>query len=551
MGSLTDTKTWKALQSHYDEIANTHMRDLFAQDDKRFEKFSLRAEGMLLDYSKNRVTDQTMTLLRALAEDSELKQWIERMFAGDKINVTEDRAVLHTALRQQSDNAVLVDGHDVMPDIRCTQEMMHKFANAVRSGELKGCTGKRIRSVVNIGIGGSDLGPAMVVQALQSWQHAKLDFYFVSNVDPHDISSTLQHVEPELTLFIIASKTFTTQETMVNANTARKWFVQSCDEGAIKNHFVAVSSNMQGAENFGVDSQNIFPMWDWVGGRYSLWSAIGLPIALSIGMDEFENMLAGAAEMDDHFRNAPLQENIPITLALLGIWYANFFNAQTHAVVPYDQGLARFPAFVQQLDMESNGKSVTRDGEAVDYTTGPVIWGEPGTNAQHAFFQLLHQGKHLVPVDFIVAANSEYENSSQHKMLLANYLAQTDALMTGKNLDEASEELRQKGISENEVAKLAPHKTYPGNQPSNSIVVERLDPRTLGSLIAMYEHKVFVQGIIWRICSFDQWGVELGKQLAGGMLGQLEAKNTQDIKNEPTRGLMEQIIAWRSSRELD
>jgi len=546
MTLLTNTTTWKALQDHCDEIATTHMHDLFAQDGKRFEKYSLRLNGMLLDYSKNRVTDQTMTLLRVLADDAGLKECIERMFSGEKINITEDRAVLHTVLRQQSDKPVLVDGHDVIPDIRATQKLMREFSDAIRKGTWKGCTGKRIRSVINIGIGGSDLGPAMVTQALQPWQHSEIDFYFVSNVDPRDIEIILQQVEPKSTLFIIASKTFTTQETMANAKSAREWFLKSGDESAINKHFVAVTSNVQSAEKFGIDAQNIFPMWDWVGGRYSLWSAIGLPIALSIGMDEFDNLLSGAASMDEHFRNTPFDENIPVTLALLGVWYTNFFYVQTHAVVPYAQSLARFPAFVQQLDMESNGKSVARDGECVEYATGPIIWGEPGTNAQHAFFQLLHQGKQLVPVDFIVAANSEYENSSQHKMLLANYLAQTEALMLGKNLEEVSQELRQQGKTDDEGAKLAPHKTYPGNQPSNSIVVERLNPRTLGSLIAMYEHKVFVQGIIWCICTFDQWGVELGKQLADGFLDKIENGVSRDIENESTRGLMEQIIAWRT-----
>ncbi len=545
MTSLTNTKAWKALQEHCNDIAGLHMRDLFAQDGKRFDKFSLRLDGMLLDYSKNRVTDQTMSLLRVLAEDAQLEQWIERMFCGEKINITENRAVLHTALRQQSNDKVVVEGRDVIPDIRAAQKMVREFSDAVRDGTWKGCTGKRIRSVVNIGIGGSDLGPAVVTQALQPWQHGEVEFYFVSNVDPYDIVTTLRQVEPESTLFIVASKTFTTQETMANANTARKWFLESCDEDAIGKHFIAVTTNIEGAKTFGIDAQNIFPMWDWVGGRYSLWSAIGLSIALSIGMDEYDNLLAGAATMDEHFRNASFDENMPVTLALLGIWYTNFFNAQTHAIVPYAQSLARFPAFIQQLDMESNGKSVTHDSEFVECSTGPVIWGEPGTNAQHAFFQLLHQGKHLVPVDFIVAANSEYKNPAQHKTLLANFLAQTEALTSGKSVVEASEELRQQGMSEVDTAKLAPHKTYPGNQPSNSIILERLDPRTLGSLIALYEHKVFVQGVIWQVCSFDQWGVELGKQLAGGLLSQLVDGNPDEIENPSTRGLMDQIVAWR------
>ncbi len=545
MVALTKTKAWKALQSHYNGIASTHMRDLFVQDNRRFERFSLALDGLLLDYSKNRITSRSMELLRALAEDSQLEQWTERMFTGEKINVTENRAVLHTALRQQTGSPVMVDDQDVIPEIRGVQKKMRMFSDAVRNGEWKGSNGKRIRSIVNIGIGGSDLGPDMVTEALKSWGHKDLDFYFVSNIDPRHIAITLERLNPESTLFVIASKTFTTQETMANANTARQWFLQHRDEDAIRNHFVAVTSSASIAQDFGIDLENIFPMWDWVGGRYSLWSAIGLPIALAIGMDEFENLLAGAAAMDAHFRTMPFENNMPVILALLGIWYTNFFQAQTHAVVPYHQGLARFPAFVQQLDMESNGKSANRDGEFVDYSTGPVIWGEAGTNAQHAFFQLLHQGKHLAPVDFIVATDSEYENSSQQEMLLANFLAQSEALMHGKSIDEACQEMRQLGMAENEIERLAPHKIYAGNQPCNSLVVKRLDPYTLGSLIALYEHKAFVQGVIWRINSFDQWGVELGKQLADGLLGKFEDGNSEGIENPSIRGLMDQIIAWR------
>jgi glucose-6-phosphate isomerase len=543
--ALTKSKTWQALQLHRSEIAGVHIRDLFAQDHQRFNKFSLKRDGLLLDYSKNRITDRTMELLYALAKDAQLEQWTKRVFTGEKINVTENRAVLHTALRQQTDNPAVVDGQNIVPEIRGVQKKMRVFSDAVRNGEWKGGSGKRIRSIVNIGIGGSDLGPAMVTEVLTPWCHKELDFYFVSNVDPRHIATNLERLDPESTLFIIASKTFTTQETMANANMARQWFLQKNDKGAIKQHFVGVTSNVSIALDFGIDSENVFPMWDWVGGRYSLWSAIGLPIALAIGMDEFENLLAGAATMDEHFRSASFEKNLPVTLALLGIWYTNFFQAQTHAIVPYDQGLSRFPAFVQQLDMESNGKSVTRDGECVDYVTAPVIWGEPGTNAQHAFFQLLHQGKHLVPVDFIVAANSEYENSSQQEMLLANFLAQSEALMIGISLERVSEEIAAAGLSENEIKKFAAHKAYAGNQPSNSIVVERMDPDTLGSLIALYEHKVFVQGVIWRINSFDQWGVELGKQLASGLLDNIENRNSEGIENESTRGLLNQLITWR------
>ncbi len=530
---------WQALQAHQRELSDLHMRELFADDPERFARFSLRFESLLLDFAKNRVTDRTMVLLRALAEACELSNWIARMFSGEQINVTEDRAVLHTALRNRTDKPVYVDGKNVMPEVQNVLAQMRRFVSSVHGHEWSGYTGKPIHDVINIGIGGSDLGPAMVTEALKAYRKPDIKLHFVSNVDGAHISETLAEVDAETTLFVVASKTFTTQETMANARAARDWLVERLgSEQAVANHFVAVSTNARAVSEFGIDRDNMFVFWDWVGGRYSLWSAIGLPIALALGIKHFDALLDGAHAMDQHFRNAPLEQNLPATLALLGIWYVNFFDAESHAIVPYAQNLSRLPAYLQQADMESNGKSVTRDGERVTWNTGPIIWGEPGTNGQHAFFQLLHQGTRLVPVDFIVAARSSYNVGNQHALLVANCFAQSAALMNGRTIEQARAELAAAGTPSEEITRLAPHKTYAGNQPSNTILIEQLDPRTLGSLIALYEHKIFCQGVIWQVCSFDQWGVELGKQLAGQLLPLVEGDTPDERLDASTRGLL-------------
>ncbi len=539
MSDLTQSNAWRALTDHYYEICDQHMRDWFAQDPQRFARFSLRFEDILLDYSKNRITAETLGLLLDLARERDLPDWIGRMFAGDKINSTEQRAVLHIALRNRSNRPILVDGQDVMPAVNAVLGKMRSFTELVRKGAWKGYSGEPIRDVVNIGIGGSDLGPQMVCEALTPYASDKLRVHFVSNIDGTQIAETLKHLNPATTLFVVASKTFTTQETLTNAHTARAWLLAAVsDESAVAKHFVALSTNTEAVRAFGIDTSNMFEFWDWVGGRYSLCSAIGLSIALYVGMDTFEELLAGAHAMDEHFRSAPLEENLPVILALLGIWYINFFGTGTHAILPYDQYLHRFPAYFQQGDMESNGKSVTRAGVAVDYTTGPVIWGEPGTNGQHAFYQLIHQGPRLIPADLLVAAESHNPLGQHHQILLSNFFAQGKALMRGKTDAEARDELEAQTMSGPALEALLPHKIFPGNRPTNSILYRKLTPRTLGSLIALYEHKIFVQGIIWNINSFDQWGVELGKQLAQGIFPELQQEAEVSRHDTSTNGLI-------------
>ena len=540
MSELTDSPAWRALQQHHANAVHLSMRDLFAADPRRFKRYSLQLNELLVDYSKNRITDETLELLFDLARQARLSDCIEAMFSGEKINNTEQRAVLHTALRNRSNRPVLVDGEDVMPRINRVLERMRVFSDEIRSGEWRGFSGKTITDIVNIGIGGSDLGPVMVCEALKPYIRAGLRPHFVSNIDGTHIVETLKPLDPETTLFIVASKTFTTQETLTNARTARDWLLQTSggDAGAVPRHFVALSTNADAVTAFGIDSRNMFEFWDWVGGRYSLWSAIGLSIAIVIGMDNFEELLAGAHDMDEHFRNAPMAGNIPVILALIGVWYNNFFGAQTHAVLPYDQYLHRFPAYLQQGDMESNGKRVNRSGQVVDYLTGPVVWGEPGTNGQHAFYQLIHQGTRLIPSDFIATIESHNPVGDHHAILLSNFFAQTEALMRGKTGNEAREELEQAGLSGEALERLLPHKVFAGNQPSNSILMQKLTPRSLGSLIAMYEHRIFVQGVIWDINSFDQWGVELGKQLAQIIQPELRQSADVDSHDASTNGLI-------------
>lgn len=524
MADPTQTPAWSALRDHAGRMRDQTMREMFARDPGRAERFSLQVADVLFDYSKNRVTDETLVLLCQLADECEVPRWIEMMFSGKRINETEGRAVLHTALRNRSDRPVLVDNEDVMPDVQRVLAQMRDFTQRVRAGAWKGHTGKLISDVVNIGIGGSDLGPAMVAEALRPYWQAGLKAHFVSNVDGTHLADTLKRVNPETTLFIVASKSFATQETLANAEAARAWLLRELgEEAAVAKHFVAVSTNRQKVTAFGIDPANMFEFWDWVGGRYSLWSAIGLSIATLIGMDAFEEFLFGAHAIDEHFRTAPLRENAPVLMALLGVWYGNFFRARSHAVLPYDQSLHRFPAYLQQADMESNGKQASRDGAVIDhYRTGPIVWGEPGTNGQHAFFQLLHQGTHLVPCDFIVPMQSHNPVDDHHAMLVANCFAQAEALMTGNTDDEVRAELESTGITAARIYALAPHKTFPGNRPSNMLAFKKLTPRVLGSLIALYEHKIFVQGVIWNIYSFDQWGVQLGKQLANAILPELK-----------------------------
>lgn len=539
MTCLTQTKAWKALAAHYQEVANIHMRDLFAQDPQRFEQFSLHFDDLLLDYSKNRVTEQTMHLLMDLAREAGVKEWCDRMFRGEKINNTEQRSVLHVALRRKNGQPIVVDGENVLPKVQAVLEKMRGFSDAVRSGSWTGYSGKAVTDVVNIGIGGSDLGPLMATEALKSYIKEGLRVHFVSNVDGTHIAETLKQVKPETTLFIVASKTFTTQETLTNARTARQWLVQAAgNEAAVAKHFVALSTNAEAVSAFGIDTRNMFEFWDWVGGRYSLWSAIGLSIAIAIGMDNFHELLAGGHDMDQHFHSAPLEKNMPVLLALLGLWYNNFFGAQSHAILPYDQYLHRFPAYLQQLDMESNGKRVTRDGENIIWSTAPIIWGEPGTNGQHAFYQLIHQGTKLIPVDFLAPLQSQNPIGEHHAILLSNVFAQGEALMKGKNEPEARAELKAEGLNDKQINELLNHKLFPGNRPSNTLLFKRLTPRTLGRLIALYEHKVFVQGVIWRLNSFDQWGVELGKQLAKTILPELSTSGAVQSHDSSTNGLI-------------
>jgi len=546
MASVKDSPAWRALEEHYRSASELSMRELFAQDPGRFDRFSARFNGILLDFSKNRITDETMALLHRLATAANVRDWTDRMFNGDKINITEDRAVLHVALRNRSNRPILVDGVDVMPEVNRVLAHMRAFTEQVRSGAWKGYSGEAITDIVNIGIGGSDLGPVMATEALKPYGKPGLRVHFVSNVDGTHIAETLKSVRPESSLFIVASKTFTTQETLTNAHSAKKWLLETAkDEAAIARHFVALSTNEKEVAKFGIDTANMFEFWDWVGGRYSLWSAIGLSIALFIGMDNFEELLQGGFEMDEHFRTAPPEQNLPTILALIGIWYNNFFGAQTEAILPYDQYMHRFPAYFQQGDMESNGKSVNRQSEPVGVSTGPIIWGEPGTNGQHAFYQLIHQGTKLVPCDFIAPVETHNPIGEHHAILLSNFFAQTEALMRGKTADEVRSELTAQGMHGEALERLVPHKVFSGNRPTNSILVQKITPRTLGSLIAMYEHKIFVQGIIWNINSFDQWGVELGKQLAKAILPELKDDAAVTSHDSSTNGLMNDFKARR------
>ncbi|HTM94108.1 MAG TPA: glucose-6-phosphate isomerase [Flavisolibacter sp.] len=543
----TETAAWKLLEKHADEMKQVHMKDLFTKEADRFKKYSYTLDDILIDFSKNIITDETLKHLFQLANECKLKDAIESMFAGDLINETEQRSVLHVALRNFSDKPVYSEGKNVMDDVRRVQEQMKKFCRQIHSGEWKGYSGKKIKYIVNIGIGGSDLGPFMVTEALKPYWVENIQAYFVSNVDATHIAETLKKVNPEETLFLIASKTFTTQETMTNAHTARDWFLQSAkDEKYVAKHFVALSTNEKEVTKFGIDKQNMFEFWDWVGGRYSLWSAIGLSIALTIGYENFEELLKGAHEVDQHFRNTEFEKNIPIVMALISLWYVNFFDAQTEAILPYDQYLHRFAAYFQQGNMESNGKSVDRNGEEVDYHTGPIIWGEPGTNGQHAFYQLIHQGTLLIPCDFIAPAQTHNPIGDHHQKLLSNFFAQTEALMNGKSEEEVENELIKQGKSDEEIAKLTPFKIFTGNRPTNSILVKKITPFSLGELIALYEHKIFVQGVIWNIFSFDQWGVELGKQLANKILPELQSEETISSHDASTNGL---INAYKKLRK--
>ena len=543
--NFTKTNAFLKLEKHFKSMENIPMRTLFSENDSRFTDFSIQTEEILLDYSKNRIDKTTKALLMELARECQLEQAIEAMFSGEKINETENRAVLHTALRNPEVEGLKVDGHDILPDIHSVLKQMETFSAKVISGEWKGGTGKAIQHIVNIGIGGSDLGPVMITEALKAYSN-HIQLHFVSNVDGTHIAETFKKIDPETTLFMVASKTFTTQETMTNAFSAREWFLQNggTKENVAK-HFVAISTNEKGVREFGIDPQNMFGFWDWVGGRYSLWSAIGLSIACSVGFDNFRQLLNGAHSMDRHFRESEFEENMPVILAVLGVWYNNFFGAESQAILPYDQYMHRFAAYFQQGDMESNGKSCTRNGDAVDYQTGPIIWGEPGTNGQHAFYQLIHQGSKLIPCDFIAPAQSHNPLGNHHQILLSNFFAQTEALMNGKTPEEVVSELEKAGKAEEDISKLAPFKVFSGNRPTNSILVKKVTPFVLGSLIAMYEHKIFVQGVIWNVFSFDQWGVELGKQLAGQIFPELEDQKDVHSHDSSTNGLINQYKGWR------
>lgn len=541
MSKLTQSAAWQALNAHYAIVKTQHMRQMFQNDPERAGKFSLQLDDLFFDFSKNRINAETIQLLVALAEQAGLPAYIEQMFTGVKINSTEQRAALHTALRNRSAQAVYVDGKDVIPDIRRVLGLMRRFSDAVRNGQHVGHTGKAIRDIVNIGIGGSDLGPLMVCEALKSYASPQLNVHFVSNIDSAHLSETLKKLDAKTTLFIVSSKTFTTQETLTNARSARAWLIEQIgDEQSVAKHFAAISTNLDATSKFGINPENVFKFWDWVGGRYSLWSAIGLPIALYVGMDKFEELLDGAHAMDNHFRSAPLDKNIPVLMGLLGIWYGNFFGVGSNAVFPYCQYLHRFPAYLQQLDMESNGKGTDREGNAVDYDTGITVWGEPGTNGQHAFYQLIHQGTRMIPADFLVPLHSQNPLGEHHAILLANCFAQTEALMVGKTSAEARAELVAQGLQGTELAALLPHKVFAGNKPTNTLLFDRLDAHTLGKLIALYEHKVFVQSVVWNINPFDQWGVELGKQLAGKILPEL-LNNTSAVTphDASTSGLIQ------------
>lgn len=518
---------WQSLIRHYSDLKHTSMREEFALDSSRFKRFTIMCDGLLLDYSKNSVTKETMAKLIKLANSVGMSSWIKRMYSGEAINMTEDRAVLHIALRNRSNSPIMVDGEDVMPAVNAVLAQMKRFCNQVHSGEWSGFSGKKITDIVNVGIGGSDLGPAMICDALEPYEIKGMSVHFVSNVDGTDLSTTLDKLNPETTLFVVTSKTFTTQETLTNAESARSWFLKEGSQQDVAKHFVAVSTNAQAVAEFGIDSDNMFEIWDWVGGRYSLWSAVGLPIALYTGIDNFERLLDGAHAMDNHFRDQPLEQNMPVIMGMLGVWYINFFGSSTHAIVPYDHSLARFPSHLQQLDMESNGKVTNREGQRISYKTGPVIWGTPGTNGQHAYFQLIHQGAQLIPVDFVLPVNGHYPEVDHQSILLSNGLAQAEALMKGKNAEEVRAELVKDGFEGEALEALLPHKVFPGNRPSNTLIFPKLTPEMLGKLVALYEHKVFVQGVVWNINSFDQWGVELGKQLAKVILPDLLEDDAQ------------------------
>ena len=546
----TKTQSWKNLVDHFKEMKGVHMKDLFADDPDRFNKYSIRFNGILVDYSKNIITEDTLKLLLKLTDDVGLRDALNKMFTGESINETEDRAVLHTALRNRINIPVCVNDKNVMPEVNAVLSKMKDFSDKIITGEWKGFTDKKITDIVNIGIGGSDLGPVMVTECLRPYAKEGLEVHFVSNVDGTHITETLKQLNPETTLFLIASKTFTTQETMTNAFAAREWFLKCAkDHAYVAKHFVALSTNIEKVEEFGIDKDNMFVFWDWVGGRYSLWSAIGLSIACYIGYENYAELLQGAFEMDSHFRETPFERNIPVILALIGIWYNNFFGAQTEVILPYDQYMHRFPAYFQQGNMESNGKSVDRNGNKVNYQTGPIIWGEPGTNGQHAFYQLIHQGTKMIPADFLAPAISHNRIGEHHNILLSNFFAQTEALLNGKTKEEVTEELKRDGRSDDEIRKLYPHKVFEGNRPTNSILFNKLTPRALGSLIVMYEHKIFVQGVIWNIFSFDQWGVELGKQLAKKILPELGDDKQVDSHDSSTNGLINTFKEMRRSSE--
>ncbi|MBS1576309.1 MAG: glucose-6-phosphate isomerase [Bacteroidetes bacterium] len=542
----TSTEAWKQLQEHYEQAKSIQIKDLFKNDPDRFAKLSLQTGEILFDYSKNIITGETLRLLQQLAKETNVKEAIEAMFNGEKINETENRSVLHVALRNFSKEPVYSDGKDVMPEVRKVLRKMKKFSEGIHSGEHRGYTGKKIKYIVNIGIGGSDLGPFMVSEALKPYWVEGIETYFVSNIDGTNIAETLKKVSPERTLFLIASKTFTTQETMTNAHTARLWFLKKAkDEKHIAKHFAALSTNETEVVKFGIDKKNMFEFWDWVGGRYSLWSAIGLSIVLTIGYKNFEQLLKGAYATDNHFRNTSFEKNIPVIMALVGLWYTSFFGSQTEAILPYDQYMHRFPAYFQQGNMESNGKSVDRKGKKLDHNSGPVIWGEPGTNGQHAFYQLIHQGTVLIPCDFIAPAQTHNPIGDHHVKLLSNFFAQTEALMNGKKPEEVRAELVKSGMDEEHIERLLPFKVFPGNRPTNSFLIKKITPFSLGQLIALYEHKIFVQGVIWNIFSFDQWGVELGKQLANKILPELQDGNSVSNHDASTNGL---INAYKKMR---
>lgn len=529
----TQTNAWQLLTTHFEQMKNSSMKDLFAADPGRAANFHIQWERFLIDFSKNIITDKTMTLLLQLAAEVDLKDAVEKYFSGDVINKTENRAVLHTALRAPKESSVSVDGTNVIPEIVAVKDKMRRFSENIISGERKGFTGKAFTDVVNIGIGGSDLGPAMVVEALRYYRN-HLNLHFVSNVDGDHVRETIKHLNPETTLFVIVSKTFTTQETLTNSQTIRSWFLTSATPQDVAKHFVAVSSNIEKVTGFGIAEENIFPMWDWVGGRFSLWSAVGLSISLAVGHDNFEKLLTGAHEMDVHFRTSDHNQNIPVILALLSIWYNNFFGAESEALIPYSQYLQKLAPYLQQGIMESNGKSVSRDGQIVDYQTGTIIWGEPGTNSQHAFFQLIHQGTKLIPVDFIGFIQPLYGDQDHHQKLMSNFFAQTEALLNGKTEDQVRKEFETAKVPQQKADYLTPFKIFEGNKPTNTILIDQLTPEALGSLIAMYEHKIFVQGVIWNIFSYDQWGVELGKQLANNILSELESGNVKDHDSSTT-----------------